>query len=79
MLGFLIFTLLFVAVAIFELISYYATSVQISGTLKLQKTRFKRVMDIIFWVFIILVAAIYISYLNEVLMWFVLGAILNPN
>ena len=34
MLAVLLFTLTFAVIAIFSLISYYATSVQISGTLK---------------------------------------------
>lgn len=79
MLMVLLFTLAFTVIAVFSLISYYATSVQISGTLKVQKTRCKQIIDIVFWVFIIFISAIYISYVNGVLMWFVLGAILNPN
>ena len=79
MLGFTIFTLIFILIAVFSLVSYYATAVQISGTLKVKKTRGKRVIDIIFWSFILSVSAIYLSYINEVLMWCILGAILNPN
>ena len=79
MLRFIIFTSIFLIFALVELVSYYATSVKIHGTHKITKTKFKRGIVVIFWVFVIIFMAIYIAYINAVMLWCILGAVLNPN
>ena len=74
-----LFTIFFGILALLSLISFYFTSVNISGSLILKRTCCKKVLDRVFFGFIFIYSFFYVWYINGVLMWFILGAILNPN
>ncbi len=79
MLIFLLLFLIFYVLAIFELMSYYATFFSFTGSLKIEKTRCKKCLSGTFYGYFLTLFVIYIAYICLVALWMVLGAILNPN
>ena len=71
-------TLAIQALSILQLMSYYSTSLRISGAKKVRKTRCKTVLDTAFLVCLGVLCFVYSVYLSLVLLWFILGAVLNP-
>ncbi len=71
--------LLVVLLSLLQLMSFYCTSLRISGSPVILKTPCKRFVDGCFWVCVSALGAILTAYLSLVTVWFILGAILNPN
>ena len=76
--GMIIVTLTIQAISIFQLVSYYCTSLKISGAKRIKKTRCKAIIDGSFLLCIGILTFIYSLYFSLVLVWFILGAVLNP-
>ena len=73
-----VFTLTALGLFTLQLVSYYCTSLKISGARLLKKTMFKAILDSCFTVLVFLLSFLYASYFSMVLVWFVLAALLNP-
>jgi hypothetical protein len=65
--------------ALIELVSFYLTSYHDNGRYKIELTTSKKIVQYTFWSFIGLYIGIYFAYITIVLVWFLLGAVLNPN
>ena len=78
MLVMLIVTLVIIGVSVFQLVSYYCTSLKISGAKRVRKTPCKACLDRSFLICIGILTFIYSLYFSLVLVWFILGAVLNP-
>lgn len=74
----LIFTLILEAIFLLQLVSYYCTSLKISGVKRVKKTRCKAIIDGVFLFTTEALCFIYSLYFSLVLVWFILGAVLNP-
>ena len=76
----LLFEFIFLLLAIVARLSQYASSHQLKQESYLEtKTKTKRLLD---WSFGFLSTALmgfYVTYVNGVVIWFILGAVLNPN
>ena len=63
---------------LFELIWYYATGARDTGKYIVTKTWPRWIISTIFWIIIIVFIGIYTAYISMMLVWCILGAILNP-
>ncbi len=70
---------LFVTVAVLQRVSFYWSYPRLSGVYRVTKTTVKRAVDSGFGMLLTLLLALYITYGNVVAIWFVLGAVMNPN
>ena len=61
-----------------ELLSFYATGPRDTGKYIVQKSWIKWFTTILFWVFLLLFIGIYTAYISVILVWCILGAVLNP-
>ena len=75
----LLLFIIFYLLALFELMSYYATFYTFTGSIKIYKTTCKKVLFTSFYTFFIALFVMYVGYICLVALWMVLGAILNPN
>ena len=73
-----IFTLTVQSISLLQLVSFYCTSLKISGAKRLKKSRCKAVVDATFLICIGVLSLLYSIYFSLVLVWFILGAVLNP-
>ena len=71
-------SLAILGLSVFQLMSYYCTSLKISGAKRIKKTRCKAILDGSFLICIGILSFIYSIYFSLVLVWFILGAVLNP-
>lgn len=79
MLIFLLIFLIFYVLALFELMSYYATFYSFTGSIKIYKTGCKKCLSNSFYTYFVILFVMYVGYICLVALWMVLGAILNPN
>ena len=63
---------------LFELIWYYATGARDTGKYIVTKTWPRWIISNAFWIIIIVFIGIYTAYISMMLVWCILGAILNP-
>ena len=61
-----------------ELLSFYATGPRDTGKYIVQKSWFKWFTTILFWVMLLLFIGLYTAYISVILVWCILGAVLNP-
>jgi len=74
---------LYVLMGLIELIVYYRymsfPRQSLKDTMKIQKTIFSKIVRGIEWAYICIVLSLMIMYISLVIVWSILGAILNPN
>ena len=78
-LAFVLVFLVYYILALLDLTSYYATFFSFTGSIRIEKTCSRKVLFGSFYVFFIILVAIYVAYISCVALWMVLGAIINPN
>ena len=61
-----------------ELLSFYATGPRDTGKYIVQKSWIKWFTTILFWVLLLLFIGLYTAYISVILVWCILGAVLNP-
>ena len=69
---------LFFMIGLIELIWYYATGARDTGKYVVRRTWPRYIITILFWVMIFIFIAIYTAYISMILVWWILGAVLNP-
>ena len=69
----------FLFCGLFELISFYATCYYDNGKSKVRRNWPKAILQTILWFLISIYAALYMAIIVMTLVWFLLGAVLNPN
>lgn len=79
MLVFVLIFLLYYILALFDLSSYYATFFSFTGSIRIEKTCCRKALYGSFYIYFLILVAIYIAYISCVALWMVLGAIINPN
>lgn len=65
-------------IGLIELICYYATGAKDTGKYIVSRTWQRWIITGSFWVIILIYIGIYTAYLSMVLVWCILGAVLNP-
>jgi hypothetical protein len=65
-------------IGLIELISFYCTKQINVGRYPVVKSKVKRITSNLFWIMILIFFAIYIAYGSVILIWCILGAVLNP-
>jgi len=74
----LILGVLFFSTGLIELISFYCTKHINVGKYPVVKGTLKRLTSGLFWLMIMIFFAIYVAYGSIILIWCILGAVLNP-
>jgi len=69
---------LFFISGLIELISFYATGARDTGKYIVFKSWIKWVVTITFWILLISFIGMYSAYISVILVWSILGAVLNP-
>ena len=69
----------YVAIGLLSLTSYYVTDGLNTGRYHTVVHPYKKLSDLIFWYFTIFYIILYGFYISVVLVWCILGAVLNPN
>ena len=69
---------MFFITGLIELICYYATGARDTGKYVVSRTWQRIISTYSFWAMIILFVGIYTAYLSMILVWCILGAVLNP-
>ena len=69
---------MFFVSGLIELLSFYATGPRDTGKYVVQKSWIKWFTTILFWVMLLLFIGLYTAYISVILVWCILGAVLNP-
>jgi hypothetical protein len=70
---------LYFIIGLTELISYYAVGYENNGKFLIKRSRPKKIIQYSFYFFIGVFALIYMMYIVFVLVWWILGAVMNPS
>ena len=71
-------SIIFIIIGLAELVWYFATAERDTGKYIVSKTLPRWIVSGMFWIVIIFYVALYIGYFSIILIWSILGAILNP-
>jgi len=71
-------SLFFIFSGLVELLSFYATGPRDTGKYIVKKSWLKWFFTISFWVILVVFLSLYTAYFSVILVWCVLGAVLNP-
>ena len=70
--------LLFVFFGLIELVCFFATIDRDTGKYAVSKTWPRWIISSFFWVMVLIFAGFYVAYISVILLWCILGAVLNP-
>jgi hypothetical protein len=73
-----IFTGIYLFFGLFELVSFYAVGYENNGKYLIKRSRFKKLIQYPFYFCIGVCCFIYLMYIVFVLVWWILGAVMNP-
>jgi hypothetical protein len=71
-------TVLFIITGLLELICFFATEEKDVGKYEVKKTLSRAIISNAFWLMLLFYIAVYIFYFGIVIVWSILGAVLNP-